>query len=132
QDGVPDMARIRELGSELGGRAGAHPLIGVGVEDPLAAREVERVVARRGEVVDPSKLVEPGPGLPGDLPRAVGGPGVHDHHLVRAVADRAEALAEEALLVPDDEHGRQQDTSAHRAAGAGPDTMAPPRLVLTG
>ena len=60
---------------------------------------------------------DPGSELSRELDRAVGGAGVDDDHLIGHTVDRAQAVAQIALLVADDQ-GRAEKRRAHRASVA--------------
>src|SRR5439155_3101902 len=107
------MPRVRELGPEPGDRSGADALVRIDVEDPLAAGEIEPVIAGGGEIVPPREVVQARAARGRDLPGAVGGAGVHDHDLVHQPFQGEEAAVEELLLVLDDE-ARRQEHAARR------------------
>ena len=110
---VGHVPRVRELGPEPGGGGGVDTLVRIDVEDPLAAGEIERVIAGGGEIVPPPELVQARAARGRDLPGAVGGAGVHDHDLVHQPFQGAEAGVEELRLVLDDE-ARRQEHAARR------------------
>ena len=83
-------------------------LVGVDAEDPVAGREVEAAVARRGEVALPGFVRDDGAVLLGHRDRAVGRTGVDDDDLVDQAAERGQAGVETVGFVLDDDGGRQR------------------------
>ena len=96
----------------------ADTLVSVEREDPVAGGEVERAVARGGEVVLPGLARDQRTVLLGHRDRAVRRSGVHDDDLVDEAAQRGQARVQMIGVVLDDDRGRQQ----HRTAVINPGT----------
>ena len=124
-----DDVRVGEQRLERDAVPRGQALVGVDVEDPVAARGVQRDVARGREVVGPAVLDQACAVLERDRARPVGRPGVRDDDLVDASGERREAAGEEALLVADDERGGDSgaDGSATLARADRPRAVNPGR-----
>jgi hypothetical protein len=124
-----DDAQVREQRFERGAVPRGQALVGVDVEDPVAARGVQRGVARGREVVGPAVIDQAGAVLERDRARPVDRTGVRDDDLVDASGERREAAREEALLVADDERGGDSgaDGSAKLARAGRPRAVNPGR-----
>ena len=96
------IRRQQQPESDLGGAgqqpldggaiAAAESLVGVDVEDPLAASGVERDVARLGEVAAPA-VVDHASAVPfRDLDRVIDRAGIDNDDLIDDVADRGQAF----------------------------------------
>ena len=81
-------------------------LVGVDVENPVAAGVSERVVARGREVALPVKGKQPRTKLRSDRRAVVCGTGVDDDDFVGERTDRGEAASKMRCLVSNDEGGR--------------------------
>ena len=118
EDAERGLSRPAELSGDASAISRAKPLVSVEVEDPLAPGLLQRQVASLGEVAAPRMGDHPGSELTCKLDRAVGGARIHDDHLVDHARDRAQAVAQIALLVADDE-SRAEKRCAHARAGCG-------------
>ncbi len=83
--------------------AGADPFVGVDVKDPVAGRVLDRVVSRRGKIVSPLVLDEPGTVSNGDFPAVVAGPGVDDDDFIDQAGNRLQTATEVLFLVADNQ-----------------------------
>jgi hypothetical protein len=88
-------------------------LVGVDIEDEVAGRRFERMVASRGEIVVPAPLKNTGSKRRGNLSRAIGRAGICYDDLIDLIANRAQALFEHRLLIPHD-HGGGNARHRHR------------------
>jgi len=87
---------------------GTQALVGVDVEDPVADGVVERLVARRREIVAPDVIEDAGAMSGGDGTAAVRRPGIDNDDVVDDARETAQAAIEKFFLVEDDQSGRNQ------------------------
>ena len=80
-------------------------LVGVDIENEVAGRRFERVIASCGKIVVPGPFKNAGSKRRGNLSRPVGRAGVRYDDLIDLVANRAQALFENRLLIPHDHGG---------------------------
>ncbi len=78
-------------------------VVGIEPEGVNAGGVGERLIPRRGEVVDPGELEHVGSELLGDLDRPIARPGIDDDALIEDPADRFQALRQVLLLVFQDQ-----------------------------
>ena len=116
QDVVADVRRVRQQRPDRRRRSGSDALVGVDVENPVAPRAIEGVIAGCGEVVRPGELVHPGAVCPRNVHGPIGRAGVDDDDLVDELVERREAGRQEALLVLDDQDSREQQIERTAAA----------------
>ena len=81
---------VSQLLLDVDPAGGGQELVGVDVEDPLAARPVEAGVASGGKVLVPGPVDDHGPEGGRDLPAPIGRSRVHDDDLVDHRSDRGE------------------------------------------
>jgi len=103
------LARIEigKMGGEPipGGRG--QLIVGVQPQDPLAARQIQGMVARGREIVRPGEVVHLGAEARGHRLRAVPAPGIHQDALGLKALQGAEQGREAALLVAGDDGDRE-------------------------
>src|SRR3990170_7386601 len=110
--------RLPVYREDPGNRSGnGGELVGVRVQPhrPRGRHLGERKVPRRGEVVEPREVEDPGPAGLGDLLRPVLRARVDDHDLVEAALHALRKPGEGPLLVPDD-HGEPEGVHGSRRA----------------
>ncbi len=123
---VPDMGSALDIGTGDGSflsvlrAAGVDDVVGVEPADPVTRRELERGLARGGEVVAPGDPRDPVGVTTRDPKRAVGRAGIDDDDLVDGPCDAREEAWQRRLLIADDHgernrHGRSPySASAHQ------------------
>ncbi len=111
-----DLAAVGKHGIEDGAVGNVEPLVGVDVEDPVAARLLQRVVARGGEVVAPGEVSELDRKLLRLRDRVVARSGVDHNDLVDVADERLQTPFDETGFVPDDECSGQMHSTPPRVA----------------
>src|SRR5262245_38632503 len=100
---IAHASRIGKLTAQAARRSRPDVLVRIDVEDPLAARETERVIARCREIAPPREILEARAVRGSDLLRAIGRARVDDDDLVDEPVQRGETAVEKLLLVLDDQ-----------------------------
>ena len=77
--------------------------VGINIEDPIAARPFDGVVARRREIIAPAEVMQLNRIPPGDVYRVVVRTSVDEKDLVDVSDKRSKTIFDECSLVADDQ-----------------------------
>ena len=117
---VRDVGRAQSCSSQAGRRRGAHALVGVDAEDPLAPRAGRGPGSGPRQVVDPLEVEDDAPVPPRDPPGRVGRSRVDHDDLIDEPGQGTQARAEVSRFVLDDQaRGEEGPWSGWLDAGRG-------------
>ena len=105
RDEIGAMISLFQLVAQGGSGFWEDALIRIDIENPPTLCLVEGMVPSGGEVVSPDEFEQPSTMLEGNSAGVVRGTGIDDHNLIYDITDGCQAVAEESLLVFDDQRG---------------------------
>jgi hypothetical protein len=104
---VGGVSGIGELLADGRKVAGEGPLIGIDIENPVAADQIQPVIARGGEIFIPREAIQTRSKTARYFRGVVDRAGVDDHNFVYQVFNRCQAAAKMLRFILNDQCGGQ-------------------------